>query len=344
MGFKTINDYPENTSPSGEWYVLVDNGTGCYYKVKIKNLPGGGGLTTSTTTTSGGISTTSTTTTSVPVTTSTTTTGVPITTSTTTTVSYDPDAQAFFTAIEEDGGSLTLTEKSAINTMVVDFKADGLWTKLKAIYPFVGGSAIAHKYNLKNPVNNDAAFRMVFNGGVTHNGDGVTFNGTTGYGDTKFAIEDFTSDTSLSYGVYIRTIFSASNGGFDFGVYGGGARAMIWANARRFYPNAGQIASWTAYGASEPLGFIEGCIRGLADVEAYKNGVSASTGVTANDTIPTNGQPWYLGAVNLNNGTAGDFTNHNYAFAYLGDELDDTESGNLYTIVQACQTTLGRQV
>jgi hypothetical protein len=32
------------------------------------------------------------------------------------------------------------------------------------------------------------------------------------------------------------------------------------------------------------------------------------------------------------------------AFASIGDGLTDTEAGNLYTAVQAYQTTLGRQV
>lgn len=58
MANKTINDYPESTSPSGEWYVLVDDGTGCYKKVKLSNLPGGGSTSTTSSSTSSSTTTT----------------------------------------------------------------------------------------------------------------------------------------------------------------------------------------------------------------------------------------------------------------------------------------------
>lgn len=61
MATKTIKDFPESTSPSGEWYVLVDDGTGCYKKVKLKNIPGTMFPTTTSTTTQTPTTTTSTT-------------------------------------------------------------------------------------------------------------------------------------------------------------------------------------------------------------------------------------------------------------------------------------------
>ena len=56
---------------------------------------------------------------------------------------------------------------------------------MKALYPFVGGTATSHKFNLKDPRDLDAAFRLQFNGGWTHNSNGVTPNGTNGYADNK---------------------------------------------------------------------------------------------------------------------------------------------------------------
>ena len=76
----------------------------------------------------------------------------------------DPDAQAFLTAAAITDPTIT----SAIDTLVVQLKADSIWSKMKALYPFVGGTASTHKYNLKNPLDTDAAFRLVFNGGWTH--------------------------------------------------------------------------------------------------------------------------------------------------------------------------------
>jgi hypothetical protein len=92
----------------------------------------------------------------------------------------DADAQAFLTAAAITDPTIT----SAIDTLVVQLKADGIWTKMKALYPFVGGTASTHKYNLKNPLDTDAAFRLTFSGGWTHSANGVQPNGTNGYADT----------------------------------------------------------------------------------------------------------------------------------------------------------------
>jgi hypothetical protein len=71
------------------------------------------------------------------------------------TIALDPDAQAFLTAT----GITDPTITSAINTLVISLKNDGVWSRMVAIYPFVGGTADTHKYNLKNPQDTDAAFR-----------------------------------------------------------------------------------------------------------------------------------------------------------------------------------------
>jgi hypothetical protein len=95
---------------------------------------------------------------------------------------YDPDAQAFITA----AAITDVTQQGAINTLVLALKGYSIWTKFKAIYPIVGGTASQHKYNLKDPRDLDAAFRLVFNGGWTHSSTGAQPNGVNGYADTKF--------------------------------------------------------------------------------------------------------------------------------------------------------------
>ena len=94
----------------------------------------------------------------------------------------DADAQAFITA-----ASITdNTQNSAINTLVTQLKTYGIWTKLKAVYPFVGGTASAHKFNLKDPRDLDVAYRLTFGGGWTHSSTGAQPNGTNGYANTFF--------------------------------------------------------------------------------------------------------------------------------------------------------------
>ena len=57
----------------------------------------------------------------------------------------DP-ADAFLKA----AGITDATITSAVKTLVRGLQADGLWSKMKAIYPMVGGNATAHSYNLKD--------------------------------------------------------------------------------------------------------------------------------------------------------------------------------------------------
>ncbi len=79
---------------------------------------------------------------------------------------YDADAQAFFNALEADASPVTLntSQKDSINTLVEALKSASIWTKIKAIYPMIGGVASSHKYNLKDPRDLDAAFRLTFSG------------------------------------------------------------------------------------------------------------------------------------------------------------------------------------
>ena len=93
---------------------------------------------------------------------------------------FDADAQAFITA----AGLTNPTQQRAVNTLVLSLKANNIWTKMRAIYPFVGGTASTHKWNLKNPLDTNAAFRLVFFGGMTHSANGIQGNGTNSYANT----------------------------------------------------------------------------------------------------------------------------------------------------------------
>ena len=99
--------------------------------------------------------------------------------------SYDPDAVAYFTA----AGITDTTEKNAVNQLVLDLKGTGstpngtdLWTDAAAFYPISPTSLSAAAYNLRDTT----SFNMTWANSPTHASTGVTFNGTTQYGDTGF--------------------------------------------------------------------------------------------------------------------------------------------------------------
>ena len=106
---------------------------------------------------------------------------------------YDADAQAFITATGISG-----TNATATNQLVLDLKAANIWTKMKAIYPFVGNTSASQKYNLKDSRDLDAAYRLTFFGGGTFSANGYQCNGTNSYGNTFI---DWLNDTvdSISF-------------------------------------------------------------------------------------------------------------------------------------------------
>ena len=70
-------------------------------------------------------------------------------------------------------GITDATITNAICTLVKDLKDAGIYSKFKALYPIVGGTATTHKYNLIDPQDTDAAFRLQFNGGWVHSSNGA---------------------------------------------------------------------------------------------------------------------------------------------------------------------------
>jgi hypothetical protein len=253
-------------------------------------------------------------------------------------VPVDPDAQAFITA----AGITDPTQQAAINTLVVNLKGYSIWTKMEALYPMVGGTSSTHKFNLKNPLDTDGAFRMTFHGGVTHSSNGITF-ATNGYADTKWLPSANSTTSNVSGGVYSRTNSTA-----DYALLG-----SLSSGFTGLLISPKTASGITYYGANNYI--VDGSgnfvtdTRGLFHVNRDSSTVSRlyRNGGSIGNTTPTvsNAPAFavYLGSRN-NQGTAESYFNGTLAFAFLGDTLNSTESANLYTSVQAFQTALGRSI
>jgi len=244
----------------------------------------------------------------------------------------DADAQAFITA----AGITNLTQASAVNTLVNDLKTYGLWTKMKALYPMVGGTATSHKFNLKDPRDLDAAFRLVFYGGMTHTSLGMVSNYTTSYADTRL-----TPSTSLSslfsqhVSVYSQTSdASPVNTTNSIGEWQDSTKAMLMK-----IRSLSNVFSWevgnggTSVSNTDAKGFYLGSVVANNSVKLYKNNTNVATNTaTFSGSLPTQIQP------------IGKNENKTFSFASIGDGLTDTEAANFYNSVQKFQTTLGRQI
>jgi hypothetical protein len=248
----------------------------------------------------------------------------------------DADAQAFVT----NAGIVDQVEANAINNLVIGLKADSLWTKMKAIYPFVGGTSTTHKYNLVNPLDTDGAFRLVFSGGWTHSSTGANPNGTNAYADTKLTPSPTLSLNSTHVSLYSRT---NTNTGVDMGVQRGTTYLLnVARNSNQAYTSLNS-QSLELYSSTDGRGFYLGNRQAINDSDAWKNGTKQ-----VNSTNTTNASefaitPIFIGAFNQL-GSASGYSNKELAFASIGDGLTDTEAANFYTAVQAFQTALNRNI
>lgn len=242
-------------------------------------------------------------------------------------VAYDTDAQAFISA----AGITDVTQKRAINQLVIDYKAAGIWGKMTAIYPFVGGTSTTHSYNLKDPT----LYQITWGGTVTHNANGITGNGSTGYGDTGVnpSLVLSLNDTHISY--YSRTNSAAT----QFVAIGVSRTSDFFIGA---YPTS-------VYGSVNNTVSLVGTIadtRGeflisrtsSTSTTMYRNGGSIAMSSSASTSLSN--ANIYVGA--RNNTGALNYSTTNISLATIGAGLNSTEVTNKYTADAAFQTTLGR--
>lgn len=253
----------------------------------------------------------------------------------------DPDAVAFLTA----AGITDATISAAICTLVTSMKANGTWAKCIAIYPFVGNTASQQKWNLKDPRDLNAAFRLSFVGGWTHSANGALPNGTNAYADTFLIPKNILAASNHHLSLYSRTDITNI---YDMGSGNVAGTELSSLFLRRIGNTAGYDAgafqiNRNTFSNSDSRGFFNGSTVINTQSKYFKNGVLSGT----KTLTPAN---LILGPVNLWIGAFNEFNTINFysskqcAFASIGSGLSDAEAASLYTDVQAFQTTLGRQV
>jgi hypothetical protein len=256
---------------------------------------------------------------------------------------FDPDAVAFFNRVTTAGGTLTTTEKEAVNALVVQMKADGIWAKMKAMYPFVGGSAASCAQNLKS-----SSFTGAFSSGWTFASTGATPNGTSAYMDMNLIPNNVLSSANSTHISYYSRTLTSTNGGIEIGVWNDG-----FLNGIQFGINRSGVGTYVILNTEsatqlvvEPTqdstGFFYASRTADNLLKYFKNNslvgtdnISRITGLSINNVFLAAGNDF---------GTAAKFSNKECAFASIGDGLTDDEADDFNTAVQAFQTTLNRQI
>jgi hypothetical protein len=255
-------------------------------------------------------------------------------------VSFDPDAQAFFTAT----GITNPTQMNAVNQLVLSLKSNSLWTKCIAIYPYVGGTATTHKFNLKNPLDTNAAFRILWAGGVTHNANGVTGNGTNGYGETYIQPSShlILNDTHIAFWSRTNSTQNASNA--EMGIADGTLNASLricsrnGSNQSIYSINDNTVGIATSITDSTGFWIVSRTASNLRKL--YRNGSSINSSTNASvarstSTIPVLGQKTATNTMNH-------YSIKNFSFASVGTGINDADALAFYNIVNTFNTALGR--
>ena len=252
-------------------------------------------------------------------------------------VPTDPDAQLFITATGISG-----TNATATNKLVIDLKAANIWTKMKAVYPFVGNTASSQKFNLKDARDLNAAYRLVFSGGGTFSSNGYLPNGINSFADTFLipSVDMAGKQNNMSISAYIRT---NNNGNYvDIG-----NSTLGYFNMSILMPrttdtlNGGINTNANSNVANtDSRGFFMIKRTSSSAVVYQKNSTFTSRSNTSSGLANVS---FYVGAMHEGTNTVS-YSVNQCAFASIGDGLTDAEATALYNAVQLFNTTLGRQV
>lgn len=245
--------------------------------------------------------------------------------------SLDPDAQAFLTAT----GITDATQEAAVNQLVLDLKSATIWSKMQIIYPFVGGTATTHKYNLKDPQDTDAAYRLDFTD-ITHSAAGAEGATSNCLADTHWipSNQTFTNGVHWSANVSVEATISQYNMGIA--QFGDWALINDYGNNNLDYWQAG-TGGYLTTSTTSGIGYTLGTSNGSNYRAIYVDGVLGNSNTTGAISTANPLSAW-LFSVN----PGGNSSQDTIDFVTIGEYLDATEQAALHTAMTTFNTTLGR--
>lgn len=244
------------------------------------------------------------------------------------------------TAFKNATGITDLTILNALNTLDLGLISNGLDTKMKALYPVVGGDATKHSYNFMNT----AQYQLSFSSGWTHSSTGMTSNGSSAYANT--GINPSTVLTTMNSGISLYNRTTGYRTGFDAGTIDGSNEYYGHINYSSSYPTGNTIqgSRFLYTSGSNDVGLITFNRTANNLANTWIKGTKVATS-TATSTLGLANANIYIGAINwVAFGGATYFVNRQFSLVSIHDGLNDTQASQLNTLVQAFQTSLSRQM
>ena len=238
----------------------------------------------------------------------------------------DSDVDTYFTAT----GLNEITYKQALNTFVSRLKSNGIWNKLIAIYPILGGGSESSSYNLKDPT----AFQIQWPSDFTFNSGGVL---TSGVSSANTGIGVYNTDLSndnASVSIYVG---SENAGEIAIGAVRGAKGIQIvprnssdeW-GGKMYTSENSNLPTTTA------KGFYQFSRNNLDSYLKQRNGDRYEVVETA--VLPDEPKDLTIGGLETNA-----FSAQQYQFASAGESLTEQEMDLFYSYVEQLQIDLERQ-
>lgn len=254
----------------------------------------------------------------------------------------DAATTAWVNAVVADGGSVSGTQTTRVNTLIVGLKADSLFTILDRLWLYAGESD-AHQ--AKIDIINLGTHTL--NGTPTLAAGGYTGNGTSQYIATGFnpatAGGHYVQD-SAALGAYVRT----NNAAYDSGVFIG---ASDGSNSAHLYLAQNSGAAFCKVNTTTFTSCVITTQQGMwvstrtaSNAQAvYRNGNTTAIGSDSNVSSGNVNKELYALAFN-NNGSAGLWVPDQVSAILIGGALTATQASNLASRINAYMTSWGINV
>jgi len=251
-------------------------------------------------------------------------------------------ANIYIDAVLAAGGTLSGAQETAIQTFYSSLDTAGIYSKMYAMYPFLGGVAASNAIEFVNP---GGGFDLTFTGTWTHNNlSGSTCTpSVANYANTSFnpTTDAVSVTTDFSFGLMIV-------GGAVQGYHGLGQSGA--ANNYIIVGTFGQVDMYFGQGtgnfAGNPAGFtiaaFEAVSRTLSNswYGAYTNSGPLTTVSKTNAYTTYNGDI-HLGRINGLGSFAG---GGQLRFGFIGKGLNTTEMEDLADYANTLQTAFSRNI
>lgn len=237
------------------------------------------------------------------------------------------------------------TETAAYTAMICGMVADGVWSKLDALYIFATNTTTTANLNL---INTSYTLSQVGSGGA------LTFTADQGYTgvfgsalDTGLVLTSATKYTlnSGGFGGYILNNRTAG----DPAILGGVSNIQVTylrtnsaSNNSEFDVNSSTFSTVSATTAQGSWFNNRSAASGAGALTLYRNGISVSATTTATVSVPAV-EPVYINALN-NSGTVNSSGTDQISAFWIGGGFTGTDVANFSSRVNAYMTALGINV